>query len=92
VHTVLSFAIGLRAIGRLTVFSFAADPRAAMRGERRIRESTLLWLAAPGGSPAACPAQRRYRHKTRQQEFSFRLYLVATTQAGIAPGLAPLLA
>lgn len=88
---VLPFAIVLVAINLLTIFSFAADKRAAINGERRTRESTLLWLAALGGSPAAFWARRRYRHKTRKQPFTLHLQMIATMQAGVALGLASLL-
>lgn len=48
-----AIAIILTAINLLTIFSFAVDKRAALHGERRTPESTLLWLAALGGTPAA---------------------------------------
>ena len=78
------------AINLLTILCFATDKRAAERGGRRVRESTLLWLAAIGGSPAAFWARRRFRHKTRKQPFSLRLQLIAMTQAGMALGLGSL--
>ncbi|WP_200918735.1 DUF1294 domain-containing protein [Sphingomonas sp. Leaf231] len=87
----LSFvATAVLAINLLTILCFATDKRAAERGERRIRESTLLWLAAIGGSPAAFWARRLFRHKARKQPFSLRLQLIAVMQAGIALGLASL--
>lgn len=86
-----AIAIILTAINLLTIFSFDVDKRAALHGERRTPESTLLWLAALGGTPAAYWARRRYRHKTRKQPFSLRLHLIAMVQAGIALGLASLM-
>jgi uncharacterized membrane protein YsdA (DUF1294 family) len=83
-------AIVAIAINLLTILSFATDKQAAVRGERRTRESTLLLLAALGGSPAAFWARRHYRHKTRKQPFSLRLYAIATVQAGVALGLVTL--
>jgi len=87
----LTVAIGMAAVNLLTILCFAADKRAAMAGDRRTRESTLLGLALIGGSPGAFWARRRYRHKTRKQPFSFQLQLIAMVQAGVALGLASLL-
>ncbi|PZQ61128.1 MAG: DUF1294 domain-containing protein [Sphingomonas taxi] len=77
-------------VNLLTTAAFAADKRAAIAGDRRTRESTLLWLAALGGTPAALRARRRYRHKTRKQPFTFHLHLIAAVQAGAVLGLASL--
>ncbi len=71
-----------------TVLAFARDKQFAVERGRRIRESTLLWLAAIGGSPGALWARRHYRHKTRKQPFGMRLELIAMAQAGILLGLA----
>ena len=75
------------AINLLTILCFATDKRAAERGGRRVRESTLLWLAAIGGSPAAFWARRRFRHKTRKQPFVGRLQIIAMVQIGVVAGL-----
>jgi uncharacterized membrane protein YsdA (DUF1294 family) len=83
-------AIALVAVNLLTIFCFAMDKRAALQGERRTRESALLWLAALGGSPGAFWARRRYRHKTRKQPFSLQLQSIAMLQAGVALGLCSL--
>ncbi len=71
-----------------TVLAFARDKQLAVERGRRIRESTLLWLAAIGGSPGALWARRHYRHKTRKQPFGMRLELIVMAQAGILLGLA----
>lgn len=83
--------LALVGINLLTVLTFAHDKGAAIRGDRRIRESTLLRLAAIGGSPGALWARRRYRHKTRKQPFATYLDLIAMVHAGLALGLATLL-
>ncbi len=71
-----------------TVLAFARDKQLAVERGLRIRESTLLWLAAIGGSPGALWARRHYRHKTRKQPFGMRLELIVMAQAGILLGLA----
>ncbi len=62
-------------------FAFRADKRAAVMGERRVRESTLLLLAAAGGSPGAIAAQQLFRHKTRKEPFRSLLWAIAAAQA-----------
>ena len=52
------------------------DKRAARNGQRRVRESTLLWLAIAGGGPGALLAQRLLRHKTRKAPFEFGLPMI----------------
>lgn len=62
----------------INLFAFAAfwfDKRAAIRGEWRVRESTLLLIAFLGGSSGALLAQQVFRHKTRKQPF--RSYLLS---------------
>ena len=71
-----------------TVLAFARDKQLAVERGRRIRESTLLWLAAIGGSPGALWARRHYRHKTRKQPFGTRLDVIVMVQAGVLLGLA----
>jgi uncharacterized membrane protein YsdA (DUF1294 family) len=71
-------------ISLLTFFAFAADKRAAIRGDRRTPEATLLTLAAAGGSPGAVAAQQLLRHKTRKEPFRTLLWAIALAQAGAA--------
>ncbi len=70
-----------------TYAAFAVDKRraiaAATRRVQRIPESTLLMLAAAGGSFGAISAQQRLRHKTRKQPFANRLLVIAGLQIGI---------
>ena len=72
----------------VTAAAFANDKGRAVRGERRIREVTLLRLALFGGSVGAVWARSRFRHKTRKQPFSGRLDLIAMLHAGLVAGLA----
>lgn len=81
-------ALAFLIVNLATVLTFGRDKQLAVEGGRRIRESTLLWLAAIGGSPGALWARQHYRHKTRKQPFSTQLALIVTAQAGILLGLA----
>lgn len=68
----------LAAINLLTFALFGMDKALARSGARRIRESTLLWLAFLGGTPGAYAARGLFRHKTRKQPFSNHLFAIAT--------------
>ncbi|WP_404480153.1 DUF1294 domain-containing protein [Novosphingobium sp. BL-52-GroH] len=63
-----------------TFVTFAIDKSRARTRRRRIAESTLLWLAAAGGSPGAYAARHAFRHKTRKQPFVGRLHMIAALQ------------
>lgn len=68
----------------LAFAAFAHDKRAAVRGERRTPEATLLMLAVVGGTPGAVAAQQLLRHKTRKEPFRSLLWAVAVAQAAAA--------
>jgi len=68
----------------VTWFAFAADKRAAVAGERRTPEATLLLLVVAGGSPGAIAAQQILRHKTRKEPFRSLLWSIAAAQAACA--------
>lgn len=70
----------LAAVNLLTLVAFRRDKQQARRGQRRIPEGRLLLLAAAGGTPAACWARAKYRHKTRKQPFTARLHGIAAAQ------------
>lgn len=69
------------AINALAFAAFAIDKRRAERRLFRVPESTLLWLAAAGGTSGAIAAQQLLRHKTRKEPFRTILWLIALVQA-----------
>jgi uncharacterized membrane protein YsdA (DUF1294 family) len=60
--------------------AFAWDKHCARNGLRRVRESSLLALAAIGGSPAIIAGQQALRHKTWKEPFRTNLRIVAALQ------------
>ena len=74
-------AAALAAINLVTLVLFGLDKALARGGRRRVRESTLLWLALIGGTPGAYAGRRLFRHKTRKEPFSSRLLGIALLQA-----------
>ena len=75
-------AVPLVAVNLVTLHAFWLDKRRAIRGEWRISEASLLFLALVGGTPGAFLARRLFRHKTRKQPFVTLLQLIAVSQAG----------
>jgi uncharacterized membrane protein YsdA (DUF1294 family) len=65
----LLLALAYLLLNLVTFCVYGWDKRAAIRGERRISEKTLLGLALIGGSFGAVVAQRVLRHKTRKEPF-----------------------
>jgi uncharacterized membrane protein YsdA (DUF1294 family) len=69
-------AAALALLNLWTVLRFWQDKQRAIAGERRIAES-----------PGALIARSLFRHKTRKQPFSTRLFLIVAIQAGALIGL-----
>ena len=73
----------------LALISFAAigitllDKRSAKRGAGRVRERTLLLVAALGGSVAMLFAMRGARHKTQRAKFMLGIPLIIALQIGL---------
>lgn len=91
----------LAVLNILTYFVFRFDKLQAVHQERRVRERTMLWLAALGGSIAAKVAQHRLNHKTHRRRFSrlvnafvvvhvLLVCLVVAEAANVLPTLASL--
>jgi len=57
------------AISLLAVILTVHDKRAARQHKWRVRESTLLLIAALGGSVAMLVTMRVIRHKTKKAKF-----------------------
>ena len=57
-----------------------ADKRRARKNQWRIRESTLLLVAALGGSPGCLAAMYLVRHKTRHPKFALGIPVILTLQ------------
>jgi uncharacterized membrane protein YsdA (DUF1294 family) len=63
------------------------DKEAARNGDRRVSESTLLWLAFLGGSAGAVFAQQNLRHKTRKEPFRSILLSIVVLHIGVVVSL-----
>lgn len=74
-------------INLVTLLRFREDKRRAAAGAWRVPETSLLGLAALGGTPGALLACRLFRHKTRKQPFATLLLLTGAVQTGLVAGL-----
>ena len=77
-------AVYLAAISLLAVVLTIRDKRAAKRNKWRTRESTLLLVAALGGSVAMLLAMQAIRHKTKHKKFTVGLPVIIAMQAALA--------
>ena len=75
--------IWIIAINLIAFAAFGIDKRRARNGERRISERALLTLAALGGTIGAWLGRRVFRHKTRKEDFSKMLFIIAAAQAAM---------
>ena len=74
------FAIYLCAINFITFLVFAIDKQKAVNNKFRIREATLLGLAAIGGTVGGLFAMRLFRHKIRKKKFTIGMPLILVIQ------------
>lgn len=75
---------GLLAVNAAAFFLYGLDKWKAVHGRRRIRERTLLFIAAAGGSAGAFLAMRFFRHKTHHAVFQFGVPVLFLLQAAFA--------
>lgn len=75
---------GLAAANLTTFVACLVDKRRARRGQRRIRERTLLLLALVGGSLGLWLGIAVARHKTRKPSFLAKLLAVTAIQLAVA--------
>lgn len=75
-------------LGIMTLISFFAmgiDKRKAIKGRRRVPESTLFLLAIIGGSAGGIAGMYVFRHKTLHKQFTvgFPIILILQVALGI---------
>lgn len=58
-------------INLVTFIMYGIDKYKAKKAKWRIPESTLLWMAAVGGSIGAWVGMRAWHHKTLHKKFKF---------------------
>lgn len=72
-------------LNAVTFVVYGLDKRFAKTpGHRRVRERTLLLLAALGGSLGALAAMRGFRHKTKHKKFVFGVPAILLLQLALA--------
>jgi uncharacterized membrane protein YsdA (DUF1294 family) len=74
-------------ISLATLISYGIDKRAAIKGRRRIPESTLHLLALAGGWPGALFAQHLFRHKTVKPAFRVVFWSTVVLNAACTAGV-----
>ena len=72
--------IYLAVINTVTFFLYGIDKRKAKRSKWRIKEATLLWWAAFGGSIGALTGMRVWHHKTQHKKFKYGLPAILIVQ------------
>lgn len=77
-------AIYMAVINILTFFLYGIDKWKARRSKWRIEESTLLWLAAFGGSIGAWLGMNVWHHKTLHKKFTYGVPAILLVQIAIA--------
>jgi len=76
--------IYLAAISLLAIILTIHDKRAARKNKWRVRESTLLLIAALGGSVAMLLTMRIIRHKTKHAKFMVGIPVIIALQVTLA--------
>ena len=74
----------LAAVNLITFLAYGLDKMKAKRDAWRIKESTLLLLAAIGGSLGALLGMQVFHHKTRHRKFTIGVPLILLAQIALA--------
>ncbi len=74
----------LLTVNILTFITYGIDKYKARHNHWRVREATLLLLAALGGSIGALLAMRTFRHKTQHKKFRYGVPAILLVQLAIA--------
>ena len=82
-NILLYIVIYLAIINVITFVVYGLDKWKAKQSKWRIRESTLLGLAAIGGSIGALLAMKVWRHKTQHNQFKYGVPLMLFAQIAI---------
>ena len=84
-HSILQTVLWsyLICINIITIAVYGIDKRSAVRGKWRIRVSTLLGLAAAGGSVGALLGLHLFHHKTRKWYFRLGIPLILGIQVSL---------
>ena len=85
--TPINTTAALIAINLIAFAAFGLDKAKARRGDYRISEATLLWLAFLGGTLGAYAGRALFRHKTRKQPFNSYLFQITVVQVLVSGGL-----
>ena len=82
IHIQLQIVLCIYLIGIniITIAVYGIDKRSAVHGKWRVRVSTLLGLAAAGGSVGALLAMHLFHHKTRKKKFTIGVPLMLLAQ------------
>lgn len=78
------FLYYLIAVNIITFFAFGIDKGKAKKGAWRIKEATLLGLAAIGGSVGALLGMKVFRHKTKHKKFTVGVPMIFILQVALA--------
>lgn len=74
------FIIYIAAISLISFFLVVIDKLNAIRGQRRVRESTLFLFSVLGGSAVMYLSMNVFHHKTQKNKFMFGIPLIFAVQ------------
>lgn len=74
----------LLAVNLLTFATYGIDKYKARHASWRVREASLLLLAALGGSIGALLGMHLFRHKTQHKKFRYGVPLILLAQVAVA--------